>query len=531
MLIDTRQLPDGETINADVCIIGAGAAGISLALELAKARLNVCLLESGGAEFDAQVQDLYAGPNADSRYYDLDVARLRFLGGTTNHWTGWCRPFRADDFEARSWIPHSGWPITNDDIEPYLQKTHEILDLGPVDFTPSFWQSELVQREAFNKSDFIFSGQRLVTHIYQNSLPTRFKDKYFSALTNSEYIALYTNASIVEIETNEVGSAITRLQGAHFNGKKFFAQGKAYIVAAGGIENARLLLASGNSRLGGLGNAHGHVGRFFMVHLHVQKAAEIIVPESDLEAGYYFPKIDQKQTRLTRAIPALAMDLLQEERLLGVEFALTPVTVSPGLDSLNALSNSTDNLGEHIWNITRDFGNVVDAVYKRMRNTSTGPGDFGDLVGMDVRAILEQAPNPDSRVVLAEEKDALGMRRIQLDWQLTSLEKRSLRRGLEILGMEIGRLGIGRLKTTVDVTENSNVWPDITGVGFHHIGTTRMSKEPEDGVVDRNCRVHGTENLYVAGSSVFVTAGTNTPTYSIVAFALRLAEHLRTRLA
>ena len=142
---------------------------------------------------------------------------------------------------------------------------------------------------------------------------------------------------------------------------------------------------------------------------------------------------------------------------------------------------------------------------------------------------LEQAPNPASRVRLIEQRDALGMPRVQLEWRLSGLDKRSIRRAHELLARELGRAGLGRLQLML--SEDEHRWPPELGGGRHHMGTTRMHRDPARGVVDPDCRVHGVGNLYVAGSSVFPTVGAANPTLTIVALALRLADHLVEQLA
>ncbi len=211
--------------------------------------------------------------------------------------------------------------------------------------------------------------------------------------------------------------------------------------------------------------------------------------------------------------------------IFDIKLIYDPAYESDGAQSLRHLKNALvnrqlpDHLMVDISNILGDFGVVTGLAFDRVW--------YGQppIERIDVEPLIISTPNPDSRVLLGEQTDALGCRRVKLDWRLTELDKRSARRGLEILATEIGRLGIGRMKITLSADDTT--WPDdLVGV-YHHLGTTRMHDDPREGVIDRDCRVHGIDNLYIAGSSVFPTAGSGTPTMMIIAMALRLADHLR----
>lgn len=525
MLIDSFELPTNQEIDATVCIVGAGAAGITLARVLGAAGLDVCLLESGGLEPEETVQDLHKGRNVGLPYFDLDACRLRYFGGTTNHWAGYCWRFRPEDFTVRDWLPHSGWPIDHNDVYRFDEQVHEILDIAPFDFSTSHWL------ETFGRPDFLIQEPDIGTEIVRFSPPTRFGPKYQAELTRSDRIKLYLNANVIEIETDATTQSVTRLAAQCLDGKRFSVRARAYILAAGGIENPRLLLASNRQAAAGLANGHDQVGRYFMDHPNLWSAAEIALSRENPDGGLYFTRFDAKDRYLTRARLSLPVETLERDGLLGTSFFLEPSYRSKGVESLKSLARSPADMDRHIPNIARDLDAVFDVLYKNATGAKDGPFDAeGDLVALDVRPSLEQAPNPDSRVRLGQTRDALGLPQVELDWRLTASDKRSLRRALEILGLAVGRSGLGRLKSKIEDSDDPDSWPADMEGSNHHIGTTRMSDAPQTGVVDRNCRVHGMENLYLAGSSVFTTSGANPPTYTIVALALRLAEHLRDRL-
>jgi choline dehydrogenase-like flavoprotein len=233
----------------------------------------------------------------------------------------------------------------------------------------------------------------------------------------------------------------------------------------------------------------------------------------------------------------LSEEVRRREKLVHVSLDLEPVYeevyarawASSGMASLRRLftrlrqGEMPEDVGEHLGNVAEDLDDVAVSAYAKVRFGNDYPLDR-----LKVTATIDPAPNPDSRVTLGTDLDRLGQRRVQLDWRLSPIDKRSVRRTVELLAAELGQAGLGRVQVMVD--ESPRSWPtDLVGA-WHHIGTTRMSHNPRLGVVDANCRVHGVSNLFVAGSSVFPTAGSGTPTLLIVALALRLAEHLKAQL-
>jgi len=144
MHIDARNLENNTTIEGDICIVGAGASGISMALDLMNTKHKVILLEGGGFEYDDKVQELYNGKTTGQKYYALKSSRLHYFGGTTGHWAGMCSPFDPIDFTQRNWVPDSGWPITKDDLVPFYVKAQETLQLGePFEYDLEYWQKQL----------------------------------------------------------------------------------------------------------------------------------------------------------------------------------------------------------------------------------------------------------------------------------------------------------------------------------------------------------------------------------------------------
>jgi choline dehydrogenase-like flavoprotein len=511
MHIDARELEDHSLIEGDLCIVGAGAAGISIALQFLGSPLKVILLEGGGFQYEDRMQELYAGQTSGQRYFPLKSIRLHYFGGTTGHWAGFCAPFDELDFEKRDWIPHSGWPITQSALDPYYARAQQLLELGPWNYDQAYWMQQDPSMVSLP-----FDPSRVWNKFWQFSPPTRFGKKYRDAIVNAPNIHLHTYANLTDIEANETVKEIRAVTVRNLEGKTHKVRAKKFILACCAVQNARLLLASNKQAPKGLGNDRDLVGRFFMEHIEI-KSAELWLTRPDPLHMYMW----QADVTKARAELAIAPALQRQYQILNGTSSLSPLEVAkdqqPFID---------------VWEDAQGEG-----MAKRMREDSSPSGENGQAPGTDKtpasRAFqlftrMEQAPNPDSRVTLDKEPDSLGVRRAHLHWELTPLEKRSIRRLYLLIGQEAGRSGIGRVRLMEYLRdENDNSWPAFTGGGWHHMGTTRMSQDPGQGVVDPQCRVHGLENLYVAGSSCFPTGGAANPTLTLVALSLRLADHVK----
>jgi choline dehydrogenase-like flavoprotein len=533
MFLDARRLPPGTVIETGVCIIGGGAAGITLALSLRDAGFTVTLLESGDFDLEEATQDLDAGEVTGLPNYPLDMSRLRFFGGTTNHWAGWCRPLDAVDFERRPAIPLSGWPLQRSDLVPWYEQAQRICELGPFEYQdPEFWLRGSGQAEP------AFDPARLKAAIFQVSPPTRFGQAYRDALRQAGTVTVYLNANAVDLHANPEASAVEHVKAASLGGPPFTVRAKYVVLATGGLENARILLLSNKVQAAGLGNGHDAVGRYFMDHPWFPSAAVARFAAPDPSLPLLFGETDIRGTTIFATLAA--GDAAPSDEGGGFRIWLRELRrLIDGLDSLKtvtgALSKLTvpPNLWDHLGNILHDRDVVADSIYRTVtgRRTSPFPVDTpmsGPVIGALLDINIEQAPNPESRVTLTARRDALGQQRIALDWQLSEIERRTYRRAQERVSLEFGRLGIGRVKAK-PLPERG--WPEDMVGSRHHMGTTRMSDDPKSGVVDATCRVHGIGNLYVAGSSVFPTSGYANPTLTIVALALRLGDELRRKMA
>mgnify|MGYP003630971772 CR=1 FL=1 len=504
MFIDGRQVPEGTIIETDIAIIGAGAAGITIAREMAGRKVNVTLIESGGLDFDPEVQALYEGESVGVPY-TLDTSRLRYFGGSTNHWGGWCRPMQPIDFEKREWVPHSGWPITRDDLDPYYERANQIAQIGPVRYNDADWWSD-----GGKNTPLPLPGGEVMTRWFEYSPPTRFGQFYRKAVSEAPNIKTYLHSNVLEIVPDEAARHVQHLRIGTLSGGRFEIRPRLVVLATGGIENARMLLLSNSVAKTGLGNQHDVVGRYFMEHPHVEKPVEILITRPEMVAPYYktYTKLNGAQIR---GVFMFTDEYLRAKRRLG-----TVMTFYESQDILDSDTYDEKALAQ---------GRNLEPDVLRLLRSTTASAASDTMIGKRYGSgcATEQAPNPDSRIMLSEEKDPLGMNRTKIDWRLSWEDRANLRLNMEALARAFGQWGNGAVKI---LFKDKDSWDEAEGWGNHHMGTTRMSDDPRKGVVDANCKVHGIDNLYVAGSSVFTTSATVNPTLTLLALAMRLADHI-----
>lgn len=533
MFRDARQLSAGASLETDLCIVGAGAAGITLAWSLRDAGFRVLLLESGGLELEDATQELYKGENRGAHEFDLDVLRLRFFGGTTNHWVGWCRPFEPEDFKPADPSDLRTWPLSRADLDPYYRVAQTLCQLGPYnydDLSPWLKASGLTALE--------LDPRKLKTALFQVSPPTRFGTTYRGALEQAENVTVYLHSNVLEVRTDDTAKRAVGVRARSLEGPTFEVSARIVVLATGGLENARLLLLSDEVQKVGLGNGHDVVGRYFMDHPWLTGAAFAAFAKPLPDLRLY---LDETAALGTSIFGALTQGDY-EPGIGGFRVLLRPMhRVVEGLSSLRAIVGAIEGFHAppegfwyHLSRVLADYDAVIDATYKNVFNTRTGPFNLpdpnsGPVVGAYLDINVEQFPNPASRVTLSDERDALGQRRLVLDWRPGAAEKQTIQRGLELVANEFGKLGLGRVH--ISSMPDGDRWPATLWGSRHLMGTTRMSDDPRTGVVDATCRVHGMDNLYVAGSSVFPSSSYANPTLTIVALALRLSDELRRQLA
>jgi choline dehydrogenase-like flavoprotein len=536
MFIDARGIASNTEIAADLCIIGAGAAGITLAQSLADSGSTVCLLESGDLAFRWDTQSLYSGKTVGLPYFDLDVCQLRYFGGNTNGWGGWCRPLDPIDLQPRPWMALGGWPFSSAELAPYYPRAYALCELPTADFDAPAWCARLGSDRA---RLLPFDPAKLIPSVYQFSPPTRFGRAYREAIGTAGAVRCFVNANVLKLKTSCDARRVTHAEVGTLAGNRFRVAARLFVLAAGGIENARLLLLSNDVTGAGLGNGHDLVGRHFMEHPHTKRV--LIANRRRAPVALYGLRFHDQGVSVRLDLPP---ELQEREQLLHYSANIHPIYFGHESEAWLSfrklvLSLSRSRLGDpfvrfppygrkglsagQIVDIARRFDQVTAAAFLQLLQPR------GFISGYVLESKSEQAPNPLSRVTLQHERDAFGSNRVQLDWRMLPIDRRTVLRGEEIVEQELTRLGIGRL-APVPARELED-WPANLEGGWHQMGTTRMDGDPRRGVVDADCRMHGMANLFVAGSSVFPTGGAAPPTLTIVALALRLAERLKKSLA
>jgi choline dehydrogenase-like flavoprotein len=509
MHIDARNLENNSLIEGDICIAGAGAAGISMALEWINTPYKIILLEGGGFEYDEQVQELYAGKTRGQRYFPLKSIRLHYFGGTTGHWAGWCAEFDEIDFKERDWVPRSGWPITLEDVKPFYPRAQKYVEVGPDNFSLAHWQ----EKDATLKP-LPFDENKVWSKMWQFSPPTRFGTKYKDPIVNAKNIHLYTYANLVDITANENVSEIKEVTVKNYAEKQHIIRAKFFILACCSVQNARILLSANKQAPKGLGNNYDHVGRYFMEHLEIKTGSLWITDPADVKLYM----IEFGKTK-ARAELAISEKIQTQYKILNGTSSLSPLELAMNEPAFI-----------EVWQDDKDAMNKTLKKFER----DVKPAKIDIPKGFKPYQLftrMEQAPNPNSRITLDTERDSLGMPRAMLNWELTPLERNSLRIINTIIGQEAGRVSMGRVKVYDYLQdEKDESWPSFTGGGWHHMGTTRMGNDPKQSVVDANCKVHGIDNLYVAGSSCYVTAAAVNPTLTLIALTLRLSDHIKERM-
>lgn len=527
MFNDLQQLDSEQTFHCDLCIMGAGAAGITIATQLAESGQQIMLIESGGFNLDIETQNLYATENIGLNRVPQIATRQRYFGGSTHMWAGRSAPLSALDFETRDWVEHSGWPLTREDLDPYYERAGKVLGLGP-GIDDNIWTTLGEERP-----DPWFNQDKLRTQFWQFSQspnnpkqPLNFGRDYRDFLDKSENIRVLLHANATNLQAVEQGNHVDYIDVKSLNGKQARIYSKRYVLACGGIENARLLLASNSVEAAGLGNRHDVVGRYFMEHPRGESG---IVMGDDLytlgdKLNQYW--LDSDTGRHVYLAGVAASDTLQKSRsMLNCDVSLR-ISEDPesGTRAMERLMHGDSNAtGSDIYRVLADLGEVFDSTQRRLLSKRP-PVITPQKITFECH--IEQAPNPQSRISLSDKKDALGSSLTRMDWQLTQQEHHAINTLSKTMATEFGRLKLGRVKLADWVLNSAPGWETNIQDVAHHMGATRMSDSVENGVVDKHCKVHSVDNLYIAGSSVFPTSGCVNPTLTIVALAIRMADTL-----
>jgi len=550
VIIDYLDKSAPADYQADLCVVGAGPAGIAIARAFIGTSTTVCLIEGGGLAGEDRSQSLYEGSSTGSTPFDAGTSRMRVFGGSCTLWGGGCIPLADSDLEPRDWVPDSGWPLRYADLAPWYAKAREYCQIGPEHaFGPGSFQGPTP------RAPLDLDPEAMVNFIFARS-PITFGEAYREALGQAPNITVLLHANVMELQATENARAVTDAAIGSLDGRRGRVRARHYVLAAGGIENARILLLSDSVAPKGLGNDHDLVGRYFMDHPR-GAIGSIRSPQADRLTRPYERSIGKVRAPVASEI-GLSLEAQREYQTLNarvhpfavegevprgiralrdVRAALRPPTrdeaalVEARLEA--ALQNGPggamslampQNLAISAMRLGLHIGDVIRAVAQKVGDRPTVASDRVELVGF-----FEQAPHRDSRIMLDDKRDALGLRRVRVDWRLTDLDRHTHRVLGAVTGHRLAQACAGRFEPaawTVDTDAPS----DVHGTA-HHMGTTRMAEDATQGVVDTQGTVHGVANLHVAGSSVFPTGGWAFPTFTLIALSLRLAEELRALLA
>ena len=451
----------------DVAIIGAGAAGITLALKLSSEGKKVALVEAGGLEWSDESQQIYDAKTIGDPYFELDVARLRYFGGTTNHWAGWCRTFEPEDFNRGYLGDQYKWPIAFEELDQYRIEACEILEIS------SDFQDEAPSESDIESISFNFSP------------PVRFGTKYFDRLSDNPLVHVFLNSNLVDVAYS--GEQLTSIKIESYNGGSSSVTSRNFVFAMGGIENSRYLLwlksKYGNSFLA----EKSPIGSYWMEHPHFT-LGQAIVDKRKVSEHFY----------------SISAQAQLDEGILNCGFRV---------EHLN--DEGTKALIRDVLCLAPSLGqSLVSLAGKNL------------VCGARFRAAWEQSPEIQNYVSLDTEYDQFGIPKPVLNWTKSELDRKTLISSVERFNEWLLRIDGGRIQLDSWILNHEEYPNDDELGGNHHMGGTRMHTSEEYGVVDENCKVYGSTNLYVAGSSIFTTGGHNNPTLPIVQFALRLADHL-----
>ncbi|MFQ5678548.1 MAG: GMC oxidoreductase [Gemmatimonadota bacterium] len=522
MLIDARRLEDGTCVEADLCLIGGGAVGIAMAMEFLGSSRRILLVEGGGLKPEPACQELYRGETSGLPYFPLEESRCRLFGGSTYRWGARGAPLNPIDFRRREWVPGSGWPISARELAPYYRRAEALAGMhSPFPYDERVFDLFALQPPAVDSA-------RLRYQAFQFGRTLLFGEAYRRPLERARNVCVLLQAHATRLRASETEDHLEALDLRTLNGRLLTARAAAFVLCCGGIENARLLLLSGEGRSTGPCNEHDQVGRCFMEHPTVS-AGTLSTSSAHRLLDVFTP--GRLAGRLVEAGLALSEEVQQARGCLNAVAAVRP----------EAGEDATQALREIVWDlahrrvrpgILRRLGYVASDPVGLVRNTYRhlrGRPKRFRFRSLYLELRIEQEPNPDSRVTLGATTDPFGLPVAHLHWALSERDHVTMRVLAEVVDAELRRLGLGAVVIDEWLRLGAPRFPDHMVGGHHHMGTTRMSGDETGGVVDGTCRTHAIDNLWIAGTSVFPTSGCVNPTPTALALALRLADHLKQR--
>ena len=551
MILQADTVDHGACLRADACVVGGGAAGISLALALSGQGLSIILLESGRMGEDAATQALYAGEVADERLHSpADKYRQRRLGGSTATWGGRSMPFDPIDFETRAQVPHSGWPISYEDLLPFYPQANALSEAGrfAYDADEALGAAAPPMVRGFTSEVVRTNG------LERFSCPTNFGQRYERRLRVAPDIQVLLGANCIAIGLEADGRSVRDVSVATLAGRRFRVAARATVLAMGGLETARLLLASRDVAPRGVGNEHDVVGRYYMCHIAGNVGTLVFNGRpQDVRHGYEITPegiycrrrlavaaTEQRRHGLANCVARLHFSRITDPRhrngvLSGLFLSRKFISYEYGKRLHDGTDPTPGVYARHLWNVISDPVDTAAFLVHWATRRTLAQRKFPSVIlrnrtnRFSLEMHGEQIPRADSRVTLTGKVDALGMPRLHIDWRYSPEDIASMDGTLQLIAQELERSGTGRLDYDRATLEEDLL--RFGAYGGHHIGTARMGTDPRTSVVDADCRVHSVDNLFVAGSAAFPTSSQANPTLTLIALSLRLARHLAGRLA
>jgi choline dehydrogenase-like flavoprotein len=550
MITNANTIPNGACLRADVCVIGAGPAGIALTLDLSARGLSVLLLESGFAQEDAKTQSLYEGEVADERLHSPpDKYRQRRLGGSTAIWGGRCMPFDPLDFETRSHVPHSGWPLSYEDLLPYYPRANALAEAGRF----SYQAEEALGPSAGPLIEGFNSPRVLTNGLERFSCPTHFGSRYAKQLQVAPDVKVLLGANCTAVRLQPDACAVGSVEVTTLSGTRFSVASRATVLATGGLETARLLLASRDVAPAGIGNFHDVVGRYYMCHIAGNVGRLTIQgPTRNVRHGYEVtpegiycrrrlavaPE-EQRRLGLANAVARLHFPRITDPThrngvLSGLFLARKLISYEYGKRLNDGATANPGTYARHLLNVVTDPLDTTAFLTHWLTHRSLAERKFPSVIlrnrtnSFSLEMHGEQMPQPDSRITINDKVDVLGMPQVRVDWRYSQGDINSMRETLNVLVQEFASSGVARFEYDHETLEEDLM--RFGAYGGHHIGTARMGQDVRTSVVDADCQVHSVNNLFVAGSAVFPTSSQANPTLTLIALSLRLGNTLSKRL-
>lgn len=553
MIIESLKINNRSIINYDICIVGSGAAGITIALQYLNTNKKVAILSGGGWNETFANRELNKGIIDSNHHHEpLEENRRRQFGGTTAAWGGRCIPFDSIDFEKRDWLTDCEWPFDEEEIKQYYDAALNICDAGKNNFDarsvfPNMGK-EII--EGLDNED-ISSWQ-----LERWSPPVKFGERYKEVLLNSKNIDVFLDAHASNFNIAVEGNGKIESVDFSINSIKDKIKAEIFILSAGGIENPRLLLTSKSKIFpNGIGNQNDNVGRYYMSHLTgtfaivkpLNRDKIILNFEKDADGVYcrrrwwISPKAQEKY-KIGNSIFFLHRSLNGEGHrdsiFSSIYLAKTFLKVIKNRKRISIKAEwaeSKSEIKQHLNIVLRDSPNLIPKLFNlaKMRFAKRRLPFILPSINSNQFCLYfqtEHLPNRNSRIYLSDKQDILGIPLpiVSIDFQTIDIETIVTAHKIFVdrfIEKEIGEIVFNEDK----LREFLRIKIDNFNSSAHHLGTTRMSSDPQLGVIDKNCKVFETENLYIAGASVFPTGGHANPTLLIITLALRLADYLKTK--